>query len=76
MITQIFSGKNDKSRYSTVVGTADKQILIASLLEADALIKTQALGDPEWGEQSYKAKEDQQGSKKKEKAKAHWEKVT
>ena len=75
MITQIFSGKNDKSRYSTVVGTADKPTLIASLLEADSLIKTQALGDPEWGEQSYKAKEDKQGSTK-DSAKAHWEKVT
>ena len=33
MITQIFPGKNDKDRYSTVIGTADKPTLIASLLE-------------------------------------------
>ena len=28
MITQIFSGKNDKEQYSTVIGTADKPTLI------------------------------------------------
>ena len=58
MITQIFSGKNDKQRYSTVIGTVDKPTLAASLLETDSLIKTHNLGDPEWGEQSYKGKED------------------
>jgi hypothetical protein len=41
VITQIFSGKNDKDRYSTAIGTANKPTLIASLLECDSLIKTQ-----------------------------------
>ena len=75
MITQIFSGKNDKHRYSTVSGTADKPALAASLLEADSLVKTQNLGDPEWGEQSYKGKEDKK-DKGKDSAKQHWDKVT
>ena len=32
IITQVFSGKNDKQRYSTVIGTVDKPTLVASLL--------------------------------------------
>ena len=62
MITQIFSGKNDKDRYSTVIGTAVKPMLIASLLECDSLVKTQQLGDHEWGEQSYKGEDDKKGA--------------
>ena len=75
MITQIFSGKTGKSRYSTVIGTADKPNLITSRLECDSLIKTQALGDPEWGEQSYKGKEDKKGAPGKDTAKQHWERL-
>ena len=75
MITQIFSGKNDKYRHSTVIGTADKPALAASLLETDSLIKTQNLGDPEWGEQSHKGKEDKK-DKGKDSAKLHWGKIT
>ena len=75
-ITQISPGKNDKSRYSTVIGTTDKPTLITSLLECNSLIKTQALGDPEWGEQSYKGKEDKKGTPGKDTAKQRWEKVT
>ena len=76
MTTQIFSGKNGKlPRYSTAISTQDKPTLIASLLEAGSLIKTQALGDPEWGEKSYKGKEDKKGTGK-DSAKQHWENVT
>ena len=32
IITQVFSGKNDKQRDSTVIGTVDKPTLVASLL--------------------------------------------
>ena len=39
MITQIFSGKNDKERRSTVIGADDKPTIIASLLECDSLIR-------------------------------------
>ena len=77
MITQLFSGKDDKERYSTVIGTADKPTLIASLLECDSLIKTQQLGGPEWGEHSYKGKDDKKGAAGKYgSGKSHWEKVT
>ena len=77
MITQIFSGKNGKNRHSTVIGTADKPTLIASLLECDALIKTQQLGDPEWGEHSYKRKDDKKGAAGKEGGgKTHWKKLS
>ena len=77
MMTQIFSGKNGKDRYSTVIGTADKTTLIASLLECDSLVKTKQLGHPEWGEHSYKGKDDKKGAAWKDGGgKAHWEKVT
>ena len=77
MITQIFLGKNDKERYSTVIRTADKPTLIASLLECDSLIKTQQFGDPEWGEHSYKGKYDKKGAPGKDTSgKTYWEKVT
>ena len=77
MITQLFSGKNDKERYSTVSGTADKPTLITSLLECDSLIKTQNLGGPEWGEHSYKSNDDKKRAAGKDGGgKTHWEKVT
>ena len=75
MITQIFSAKNDKSRWSTVTGTIDKPTLITSLLECDALVKTQPLGDPEWGEQSYKGKDDKKVAGK-ETTNQKWERIT
>ena len=77
MITQILSGENDKDWYSTVIGTADKPTLIASLLECDSLIKTQQLGDPEWEEHFYKGKDDKKGAAgKDDSGKSHWVKVT
>ena len=77
LVTQIFSGKNDKERLSTVIGAADKPTLIASLLECDSLIKTQQLGDPEWGEHSYEGKDDKKGAAGKDGGgKTYWENVT
>ena len=76
VITQILPGKNDKDRYSTVIGTADKPTLIASLLVCGALIKTQQLGGPEWAGHSYKGKDDEKEAAGKEgSGKAHWEKL-
>ena len=45
MTTQIFSGRIDKERYSTVIGTADKPALAASLSATDSLVKAQNFGD-------------------------------
>ena len=77
MITHTFPGKNERERYSTVIGTADKPTLIAALLECESLIKTQQLGAPEWGEHSYKGKDDKKGAAGKDGGgKTYWEKVT
>ena len=45
MITQIFSGRIDKERYSTAIGIADKPALAASLLATDSLVEAQNFGD-------------------------------